>query len=83
MLFSRLDGNLKSKKDIEPMNQSFTTFHELMIAIQSTSNGALPHSIDHFMEQTLSEHTQQHLLKSVNEVSLCRIYRQCDDPRRR
>ena len=46
------------------------TFHDLMLVVQEKSEGKLPHSIVHFMEQTLSEKTQLHLLKAVNSGNL-------------
>ena len=45
-------------------------FRALMISVQSASNGTLPHSIVHFMEQTLSISTKTELLKRVGEKKL-------------
>lgn len=63
------DNNANGRKACEDMTH-YDSFHDLMISVQAVSNNQLPHSIDHFMEQTLSIKTQQHLLKSVNSGKL-------------
>lgn len=64
----RRDNFLPSRKGVVMKNNHFTeekrvAFHELMVNVQSASNGTLPLSIVHFMEEALEPDTKSALLQ--------------------